>query len=307
MLLIVNPWATSVSGRLKKLVQYALRGRYDVTAAETEARDHATALTLGAAHEGYDVVVSFGGDGTLNEVVNGLAGSDVPLTILPGGFNNVVCRMLGIPIDVVDATERLLRLADGARPRRIDLARVNGRHFVFSSGVGLDAEVTRWVDAHARLKSRAGYLSYTYAATAGFISRYRGAPPRLVLEADGERVEGVTALVQSSDPYTYLRSRPLHLCDDVTIDSGTLSAMIMKRATMMDTPSMVRRIFSKENRLCGHPQARGFSRITRARVTALPGLDGMPLPFPLEVDGDYIGEYTCAEYAVAPGALTVVA
>ena len=142
MLLIVNPWATTVSGRLKNLVVYALRGRYDIEAVETQARNHATALTREAVGEGFDLVVAFGGDGTLNEVANGLAGSNVPVSVLPGGCTNVVCRMLGIPTDVVDATEHLLHLADDLRPRRIDLGRVNGRYFVFSSGVGIDAEAT---------------------------------------------------------------------------------------------------------------------------------------------------------------------
>ena len=127
MLIIVNPYATTVSDRLKNLVVYALRGRYEVDAIDTEARDHATELSREAAREGYDVVVAFGGDGTVNEAANGLAGSDTPLSCLPGGRANVYCRMLGIPTDVVDATEHLLRMADDWRPRRVDLGDVNGR------------------------------------------------------------------------------------------------------------------------------------------------------------------------------------
>src|ERR1700727_2019016 len=111
MLIIVNPYATTVSDRLRNLVVYALRGRYEVEAIDTDSRDHATELSREAAGEGYDVVVAFGGDGTVNEAANGLAGSDTPLTCLPGGRANVYCRMLGIPTDVVDATEHLLDLA----------------------------------------------------------------------------------------------------------------------------------------------------------------------------------------------------
>src|ERR671937_2220105 len=96
MLVIVNPYATTVSDRLKNLVVYALRGRFDVDAVDTEGRGHATEICREAAHEGYDVVVAFGGDGTVNEAVNGLAGSDTPLTCLPGGATNVYCRVLGI-------------------------------------------------------------------------------------------------------------------------------------------------------------------------------------------------------------------
>jgi diacylglycerol kinase family enzyme len=85
------------------------------------------------------VVVAFGGDGTVNEAANGLVGSETPLTALPGGSTNVWARTLGIPNDVVDATEHLLRMADEFRPFRVDLGRAGGRHFVFASGVGLDA------------------------------------------------------------------------------------------------------------------------------------------------------------------------
>src|SRR5919107_2885245 len=155
MLVIVNPYATTVSDRLKNLVVYALQGRYDVTAVDTEARAHAIEIGREARDGSYDVVVAFGGDGTLNEVANGLAGTGVPVSMLPGGSTNVVCRTLGIPNDVVDATEHLLGLADELSPRRIDLGRVNGRHFVFSCGIGLDASVVRQVDARPKLKARA--------------------------------------------------------------------------------------------------------------------------------------------------------
>src|SRR3954464_4849898 len=131
MLVIVNPYATTVSDRLKHLVIYALRGRFEVDAVDTEGRGHAPELCREAALEGYDVVVAFGGDGTVNEAANGLAGSDTPLTCLPGGSTTVWGRTLGIPNDVVDATEHLLRIADDFRPRRVDVGRVNDRLFVF--------------------------------------------------------------------------------------------------------------------------------------------------------------------------------
>ena len=101
MLVIVNPYATTVSDRLRNLVVYALHSRYAVDAVDTEKRGHATQICREAAAEGYDVVVAFGGDGTVNEAANGLAGSDTPLSVLPGGSTNVYCRVLGIPHDVV--------------------------------------------------------------------------------------------------------------------------------------------------------------------------------------------------------------
>src|SRR5919198_6528446 len=185
MLVVANPYATTVSQRLKTLVVYALQGRYDVDAVDTEGRDHATQLCREAAAEGYDVVVAFGGDGTVNEAANGLAGSRTPLTCLPGGSTNVWCRTLGIPNDVVDATEHLLRIADDFRPRRVDLGQVNDRLFVFSSGVGLDASVVERVDAHPYRKARFGAWYYTYAALATFNRRYVLRPPRVRLDANG--------------------------------------------------------------------------------------------------------------------------
>src|SRR5215210_6327240 len=131
MLIIVNPYATTVSDRLKNLVVYALQGRYDVEAVTTQAQNHATEIGREACDGGYDVVVAFGGDGTLNEVANGLAGTQVPVSVLPGGSTNVVARTLGIPNDVVDANEHLLSLADDLKPRSIDLGIARGRRFVF--------------------------------------------------------------------------------------------------------------------------------------------------------------------------------
>src|ERR687885_157462 len=154
MLVIVNPYATTVSDRLKNLVVYALQGRYSVEAVDTQARDHATQICREAASEGYDVVVAFGGDGTVNEAANGLIGSETPLTCLPGGSTNVVCRTLGIPNDVVD----------------------------------------------------------------------------------GRTIEGVTAIAQNSDPFTFFGSRPIRVGRDVAFDSGTLSLTVLRRATPLEMP-----------------------------------------------------------------------
>src|SRR3954465_5998242 len=150
MLIIVNPYATTVSDRLKNLVVYALQGRYEVEAVSTESRSHATEIGREGGGGGYDIVVAFGGDGTLNEIANGVAGTDIPVTVLPGGSTNVVCRTLGIPNDVVDATEHLLAMADDFKPRKVDLGVANGRRFVFACGAGLDATAAKHVDAHPK-------------------------------------------------------------------------------------------------------------------------------------------------------------
>src|ERR1700691_3864561 len=183
MLIIVNPYATTVSDRLRHLVVYALQGRYEVDAVDTEARGHATELCREAAHEGYDVVVAFGGDGTVNEAANGLLGSPTPLTCLPGGSTNVFGKMLGIPGELIDATEHILGLADDWRPRKADLGVVNGRCFTFASGLGLDASVVERVDANPKLKARLGPYFFTWVAVSTFLRRYLVSPPQLQVQA----------------------------------------------------------------------------------------------------------------------------
>ena len=302
MLVIVNPYATTVSDRLKSLVVYALQGRYAVEAIDTEARDHATELCREAAEEGYDVVVAFGGDGTVNEAANGLVGSDTPLTCLPGGATNVYCRTLGIPTDVVDATEHLLRMADDFRPRRVDTGLVNGRHFVFASGVGLDASVVERVDSHPRLKSRLGYWYFTYAAVTTFSRKYLVRPVRVRVEAGGREIEGVTVIVQNSDPFTYFRNRPLRIGEDVDLESGTLSLTVLKKATPLELPTVMARVFSAKARTVQrHRQIEGLTGLDHVRVTTLDGR-----PFPVQVDGDFIGDFEEISYGVAPRALAVV-
>src|ERR1700694_410623 len=185
MLIIVNPYASTVSDRLRHLVVYALQGRVEVDAVDTAARGHATELCREAAHEGYDVVVAFGGDGTVNEAANGLLGSATPLCCLPGGAANVFGKMLGIPGDVVDATEHLLAMADDWHPRKVDVGTVNGRCFTFASGLGLDASVVERVDANPRMKARFGAHFFTWVAVTTYMRRYLVRPPRLEVDAGG--------------------------------------------------------------------------------------------------------------------------
>jgi diacylglycerol kinase family enzyme len=309
MLIIVNPYATTVSDRLKNLVVYALQGRFEVETVATEAQNHATEIGREVRDHGYDVVVAFGGDGTLNEVANGLAGTDVPVSVLPGGSTNVVCRTLGIPNDVVDATEHLLALADEWEPRKIDLGTVDARHFVFSCGVGIDATVVQRVDAHPKLKSRAGPYYYTWSAISAFYRSYLRNPVRLRVETDaGGPAHGVTALAQNSDPFTYFASRPVRVCEDVSIDDGTLSVGVLERATQRDMPTLIPRLFSQTRPGARHRRIEHFSDVREATVTSTSeDADGELRSFPIQVDGDYIGRREAIELAVAPGALTVIA
>ena len=302
MLIIVNPYATTVSDRLKNLVVYALRGSYDVDAIDTQARNHATELTREAAREGYDVVVAFGGDGTVNEAANGLVGSKTPLTCLPGGRTNVYCRLLGIPVDVVDATEHLLRMADEWRPRAVDVGFAGDRAFLFSAGIGLDASVVKQVDAHPRLKVRFGEWYYAATAVRTFNRHYLINPPRFELAVGDRSLEGVSAIFQNGSQYTWFGRRPVQLAPGAELDSGNLTGIVLRRASPLDIPTIIFRALSKHASFTRHRQVEPFAAADGIEVRSL---DGRRLP--LEVDGDYVGDAETTSFRVAPLGLQVVA
>lgn len=301
MLVIVNPYATTVTDRLRTLVTYALRGRYDVDVVDTRGPGHATELSADAVSGGYDAVATFGGDGTVNEAANALAGTDIPLTCLPGGATNVFAKMLGTPGDVVDATERLLALADTWRPRRVDLARVNGRLFTFSAGVGLDAAVVRRCDSHPERKARYKQWYFAAAAVTTFLSEYLVHPPQLETHVDGRVLRGVTSVVQNGDPFTYFKDKPIHVAEGVALDDGRLGGAVLHRATPLDVPPVAVRLLANRLRVTDHRRVGGWSGAGEVRIVSA---DGRPVP--LEVDGDWIGDVLEARFDVSPRALTVV-
>ncbi len=302
MLIVVNPYASTVSDSLRDLVVDALRSRFEVDARDTESRGHATELCREAAHEGYDVVVAFGGDGTVNEAANGLLGSATPLTCLPGGSANVFGKMLGIPGSLVEATEHLLGMADDWRIHKVDLGVVNGRCFTFASGLGLDASVVQRVDANPRRKARWGPWFFTWVAVTTFARRYLLRPPRLTTHLAGEEHAGVTAVIQNGTPFTYFRNRPIEIADDAELDSGTLATCVLRRAQPIDMPFIAWRAFSRRARLTRHRQITALAPATELTVRTA---DGEPLP--LQVDGDYLGAVAEARYSIMPRALNVVA
>lgn len=306
--MIVNPHATTVSERLKNLVVYALQGRFDVEAKTTEDQGHAIEIGQDAREGAYDMVVAFGGDGTINEVVNGLAGSQTPVAFLPGGSTNVVCRTLGIPNDVVDATERLLALADDTPIRRITLGRADDRYFMFSCGAGIDATVVEKVDARPDLKSRIGPWFYSWKAVTSYYRSYLRDP--VLIEATvGERsARGLTALCQNSDPFTYFGDRPVHVCPRVGLDDPELSMAVLKRANQVDAVSLIPRLLSSRLDTETHPQVEVFPRFSYAELASVSAAPSGDLrQFPVQVDGDFIGRFERLTLSAEPDALSIIA
>jgi diacylglycerol kinase family enzyme len=303
MLVVVNPYASTMSARLRNLVVAALHGRYEVDAIDTQARGHATELCREAAQEGYDVVVSFGGDGTVNEIANGLVGGATPLTCLPGGATNVLCKMLGIPGDIVDATEHLLAMADTWSPRRIDLGTANGRAFTYSSGFGLDASVVKRIEASPGLKRhRLREYFFVYAAVETVLRHYVRHPPRMEVHVDGRVDSAITSLVQNGEQFTYLDDKPIYVAEGAGLDTGTLAGVALRGVTPQDIPAIARRLLSSKRSIVGHRQILAFRDVSELRCVSS---DGRAIP--LHVDGDHVGDVTEAVFGVMPGALSVVA
>ncbi len=302
MLVVVNPSATTMSTRLRGLVLAALQGRYAVDAVDTQARDHATEICAEAAHAGYDVVVAFGGDGTVNEVANGLAGSDTPLTCLPGGATNVFSQMLGIPGEIIDATEHLLEMADVWRPRRIDLGTANGRCFTYAAGYGLDASIVKRIDRQPRLKRhRLREVYFVYCAVETVLREYVRDPPQMRLEVGGEVDRAITTLVQNGDAFTYLGDKPLALAPGAGLESGSLAGLALRAARVRDVGPFLVKVLSPKRSVADHPQVHAFSGVDGLRCVAADGRE-----IPLHVDGDHIGDVGEVVFGVRPGALPVV-
>lgn len=302
MLVIANPCASMMDQRLRNLVIASLHGRYEVEALDTQARGHASDLCREAAHEGYDVVVSFGGDGTVNEVANGLSGSATPLTCLPAGATNALCKMLGIPGDVIDATEHLLAMADDWRPRRIDLGTANGRCFTYSSGFGVDASIAKRIDRQPHLKKhRLREYYFVYAAVETALREYVRNPPRMDVHVGGEVDHAISTVVQNGDIFTYLQDKPLELAPGAELDSGTLAGAALRGVRPRDIGPIALRLLAAKRSIVGHPQVNCFRDVDGLRCVSS---DGRAIP--LHVDGDHVGDVTEAVFGIRPAALGVV-
>jgi diacylglycerol kinase family enzyme len=302
LLLLVNTSASSVTARGRVVIQKALSADHDVHVAETSRRGHATRLAMGAAAEGMDVVVALGGDGTLNEAANGLAGTETALAVLPGGSTNVFARTIGLTNDPIEATGQLLgALSRPSAIRRIGLASLNGRYFLFNAGVGFDAAVIAQVERRTGLKRWASHPLFVYAGFATWFRHYDRSRPRLAVDfPDGSGVEdGYFVLVLNSDPYTFLGNRPLHIAPEATLDRGM--ALVTFR-TMSFVP-LLRIIGSALG--VGRPM-RSHRRLDMRTDMEKFSVRALDAPLPYQVDGDYLGETDVAHFAHEPDVLRLV-
>lgn len=306
LLLIVNTSASSVTARARVVIQKSLAADHEVTVAETSRRGHATRLAQGAASRGTDVVVVLGGDGTLNEAANGIAGTGCALGVLPGGSTNVFARTIGMTNDPIEATGELLS-ALGAVPagiRTVGLGSVNGRRYLFHVGVGFDAAVVAQVEKRSAIKKYLGHAFFAYAALDTWARGFDRRHPHFSMEIerrDGEKVsveDGYFAIVLNTNPYTFLGERPFNVAPAATLDTP-LSAVVLRSLGAATFLGLAATALRRNEGLKSSRKVSVVDDVVRAVL--LPRRD-----VPYQVDGDYLGAASHLEFRWEPETLRLV-
>jgi diacylglycerol kinase family enzyme len=306
LLLIVNASASSVTARARVVIQKSLAADHQVTVAETSRRGHATHLAQGAAAAGTDVVVVLGGDGTLNEAANGLAGTNCALGVLPGGSTNVFARTIGMTNDPIEATGELLG-ALGPGPggiRSVGTGNVNGRHFLFHVGIGFDAAVVAQVERRDAVKRFLGHAFFAYTALATWARHYDRRHPHFVMELyqqDGQTVtveDGYFAICLKTNPYTFLGERPFNVAPGTTLDTP-LSVAVLRSLSAVNLLSLAAITLRGGDGFGRRRKAMLITDVGRAVVRPF-------RPVPYQVDGDYLGDAEHLEFRWEPDQLRLV-
>ena len=300
LLLLVNSSASSVTARTRVVIQKALAADHTVVVAETSRRGHATRLAQGAAAEGVDVVVVLGGDGTVNEAANGLAGTHTALAPLPGGSTNVFARTIGLPDDPVEATAALLDALARRSIERVGLGSVDGRYFLFNVGLGFDAAVVARVEQRSSLKRYASHAWFAWCAVDTWFRHYDRSRPRFAVHhADGSIIDdAVFAICLNTNPYTFVGRRPFTVAPEATLERGLALATFRS----LSVGTILSAAVSALNRGEHLRHQRRIDVRTDLRAITVTGYG----PFPYQVDGEYLGETTDLVLRHEPDVLDLV-
>ncbi len=309
-LLVVNPKATTTSEYNRDLLIRALRGTVDLRLEYTMRRGHAVSLVHDAARDGVDLVVTLGGDGTVNEAVNGLLAADAAdvsygahrrpvLAVVPGGSTNVFARAIGLPRDWAEATQVILAALREGRTRTIGVGRADDRYFTFCAGLGLDAEVVRRVE-RARLKGRVSTPGlYIRSAVSQYFTETDRSAPLITLSRSGfpDEIGLASAIVQNTAPWTSIGDREIHASVEASFDTG-LDVLGLKVLRLPSTARLASQLL------------RGRTRVSGKQVTTVHDVYSFVLraerPLAFQLDGDYLGERGKVEFVAVPDAIRVV-
>jgi diacylglycerol kinase family enzyme len=322
-LLIVNPHATSTTRLRRDVIVRALSSAVDLEVVETRYRGHATSLAAAARSEGFGLVLTLGGDGTVNEAVNGILGpataesaapaghpaaggpssdaASLPaLAALPAGNANVFTRNVGLSADPVDAAGQILQALAEGRYRTLGLGLAGDRYFTFNAGLGIDGEVVRAVDGHRARGRTATPALYVRMILRQYYRVTDRRHPALTLERDGHPPVGplFLGIVSNTAPWTYLGSRPVYTNPQAAFDSG-LDVFALRSLRTISTARTIYQMLSPAR------PPRGRSVLTLHDQAELTLRSSRPLAF--QVDGEYMGEHECVKFLSVPDALRVIA
>lgn len=299
-MLVSNAQAYRVTTYQREVIARALSAEFKLEEIQTTNQGHAIGVAREAAADGIEIVAAMGGDGTVNEVANGLAGTDSALAIIPAGLANVFARSLGLPNDPIEATGWLIENTK-AVPLTVPMGRVNGRYFTVSCGVGFDAAVVREVERKQRAKRRGGEWFFVRTGARVFLRGFNRRTPRVRLSwgtgPDQRRDDLFLAIVQNTSPYTFLGRREMRLCPGATLHDHLEGIGL----DTMRTSVTLRVVLS----------AFGSGRHVRHRhvfyVKAQREFDiRCDEPMPVQVDGEFIGEHADLIVQSVPDALNVL-
>lgn len=297
--LVVNPHATSTTRGGRDVLAHSLASETALDVVETTHRGHAAEIAAAAADDGCDIVVAHGGDGTINEVVNGMlarhgVATAPALGVVPGGSANAFARSIGYPRDPTKATHQLLDAVVSGRRHTIGLGLADGRLFTFNAGMGWDADVVAGVD-EVRGKATSP-LMYTRIATLAYLTPGSGRATLTVDIPGHDSVDVRSAFVSNTDPWTYLGPRPIRLNPGCSFDTG-LAIFAPLSLDPISVVGYLRQALSSTG-------CRGGRRLLHHddidKVTV-----SSENPVYLQVDGDLVGERTSVEFISVPHALRV--
>ncbi|MEO3862306.1 diacylglycerol kinase family protein [Acrocarpospora sp. B8E8] len=318
-LLLVNPKATSTNRRSRDVLIRALGAAVDLTVEETGYRGHAAVLASTAGAKGFDAVAVLGGDGTVNEVANGLMADEVrpALIIIPGGSANVLARALGLPNHPIEATGAVLEALRDGRRRTISLGQAiwdldetlgNGglptgsggsRYFTFCAGLGYDAEVIRAVEGLRSAGYRASPTLYVHTALRHYFMTDRRHPAMTLRRPNFADDRGIfLAIVSNTAPWTYIGNRPVNPTPWAGFDTG-LDLIGLQRMGLPAMLKLVRQIVGERS---GLPAGK---HLVQAHDEAEFTLSA-ERPVAFQLDGDYLGERERVVFRSIPDALQVL-
>jgi diacylglycerol kinase family enzyme len=299
LLLVVNPVARTYSKPTLAVIEKALSADFRLEVAETKERGHAWELATRAVDDGIHLVVVFSGDGTVNEVVNALAGTETAIAALPGGATNIFVRALGLPLDPVEATGTLIGKALDDEAFKLSLGRADGRYFAVNCGAGVDAAAMRRLDAKfPRTKAKFDRVAFRVAAWELLVG-YAGRSADLEVRVDdAEPRPSLSVMVGRTDPYTYYKGHGMRMTPDASLDGG-LDVLSVRKLRRRSVPRIAWQVFGSAR----HVHGRDIDYVHDAEhVLVTSGK-----PFPVQVDGDSLGDHLRLEVDLAHEALWVVA